>query len=410
MGDFPRNYFFALQRFICRYLYIVCRYLLGLPSATHSFVMYSVCCDQVALLVLLSPCSAEGQNSKLSSLASRKHSNNTIILMIGTSGYLEFLKNTACRLQQLGIEHFVIGAVDEDTLAFCSKAQLPAFSMSEIGSEYMPENSEALFNTMEFRMIVRHKQLALHALLQMDYSVILLDLDMFLLRDPTAYLGSLPEHDFIIQSGTRTRLQSYMWINAGLLFVRPTKPAIGALDMIMEKTQDGVEREGQAVNEVLCGLGSFHVGVSTCEEPVVGAQTLVLDRTLFINGDVFIKDFSPPLALLANPYVVHFSHFRYESKLIVMKEMGMWTVDGLSSDLVCKPFVLKEQFDMQLVLSYLMPSHEPIVEYTMPIGEFLYVVLVGFWGIWASCIVCICLCCWCKGCSGQRRQVKPRLE
>lgn len=367
-------------------------------------------CGQVVLSVLAFICMAEGQSDTLTTLASEQQRNNTIILMVGTSGYMEFLKSMVCRLRQLGIEHFLVGAEDEETLAFCLKSQIPVFSMSDIGSHYIPKNPEAAFNTMEFRMIVRQKQLALRALLQLEYKVLLLDLDMFLLRDPTEYLESLPAHDFAIQSGTRTRLEAYLWINAGFVFVNPTQAAIEALDLIMDKTNEGAKREAQAVNEVLCGMGSYHVGFYSCQEPVVGAQTLVLDRTLFINGDVFMKDFSPRIALLANPYIVHFSHFRYAAKQIVMKELGMWSAESNKSDLICKPYVQNEHFDMQLVLSYMMPSHEPTVTYTMSVGEFLYAILVGFWSLWASCGVCICLCCLFKSQNIRKRRTKPRHE
>lgn len=64
-----------------------------------------------------------------SMLIKQRAEGGTVILIGFNSGYHDMLLNMVCRLQQLGMNNYVIAAFDADAFAYCQSQVLPCFAV-----------------------------------------------------------------------------------------------------------------------------------------------------------------------------------------------------------------------------------------------------------------------------------------
>lgn len=80
-----------------------------------------------------------------------------IILMAATKGYIDFVMNAVCRMQQLQISHFAVLALDDDTKAFFDERNIPVLRSTTLGMQRRYGFLAKSLYSKEFNLIAREK-------------------------------------------------------------------------------------------------------------------------------------------------------------------------------------------------------------------------------------------------------------
>lgn len=107
---------------------------------------------------------------------------------------LDFGLTWAYRLCRLGLPHFAIGALDQQTLQLGNAAQVPMFAMGahDLG------NADYGWNTPRFKLMGQDKVQLLIDILTLNATAVLMDADAVLVNDPCPFFAARPEADLLV--------------------------------------------------------------------------------------------------------------------------------------------------------------------------------------------------------------------
>lgn len=110
-------------------------------------------------------------NTIVSSVLHATAKNKEVILMAATWGYVEMVLNSVCRLEQLGIHHFVVLALDDEMHDFAQDKGFPVIRSTMLGTrQHYGKIAQSLYSR-DFNLIAREKHAGALACLSLGLNV-----------------------------------------------------------------------------------------------------------------------------------------------------------------------------------------------------------------------------------------------
>lgn len=151
-----------------------------------------------------------------------------IIVSFVNAHYLDFARNWIRHLRQVGNEHFVIGALDDEAFSSLREMNAPSFDMAASLT-----TRDFGWGSKVFKKAQQKKIAMFLEVLEFGYQVLLSDIDVMYLRDPFGFFRSVPGADVLISSdllhptvsdgGPETHHGFGAVLNVGILFMRPSQ-------------------------------------------------------------------------------------------------------------------------------------------------------------------------------------------
>ena len=167
-----------------------------------------------------------------------------------------------CRLHSLKITNYVVAAFDPTAYTFCKKHGLSCFPIStEVASHPSDTKSNASiahdFGTTAFRALTKLKSQQVLRILELGYSVLWSDVDIFWKRNPLPeLLSSMGDAHIAIQSNAppvEAPSNGMRRINSGFYFARHSDATMAAFRQIVAHAQSTTLSEQPSFYTVLCG-------------------------------------------------------------------------------------------------------------------------------------------------------------
>ena len=252
--------------------------------------------------------------------------------------YRHLCENHISHLHRVGIDHYVLVALDPSTLQWLNAANQPVIDATHL-IEGVSEGGADEFGTSEFFAINGARYRALVTILRAGFSLFVLDLDVVILRDPLPWLKAfrLSDHDMLLQSDARDGVSTlefdpdlierrlglrgatnWTYVNGGTFFVRATTSTVA----FFQRTWDQLRASKTALNEQDMLNRALAAGP--------GFRWSILPPNLFPNGFVH---FLRPFPVAPRPVLVHANWVNgVEEKIYHLREAGLWALDDRSSD------------------------------------------------------------------------------
>ncbi|KAL3512772.1 hypothetical protein ACH5RR_025489 [Cinchona calisaya] len=125
-------------------------------------------------------------------LVQQRVKENIIIVTYGNYAFMEFTVTWAKHLTDLGIENYLVGAMDSKLLEALYWKGVPVFDM---GSRMNTMNHG--WGSPEFHKMQREKAVLIDAILPFGFEVLICDTDMVWLKNPLPYLARYPDADIL---------------------------------------------------------------------------------------------------------------------------------------------------------------------------------------------------------------------
>ena len=246
----------------------------------------------------------------------------TVIMVVVDKGFEEMLDSYVYFLRKRAkITKVLFITLDKDTHWSLLKKGLNSFLSQELGSI---GTQHAGLNSANWKRKGQHKFKMATMILNLNYAVLVNDLDITYLSDPFEGLRN-QTYDVALQSDFNVKDSSF---NAGFVYFRPTnrsKHFLRDYSGFMEKNH-GVWDQ-QLLNDRIKAYTQKHT---------ILHQPLPFNR--YVPGLVFKEDeymyHDPSEELLNKMCILHHLYLDYQGKMFRMKELGIWMLDrnGYYSD------------------------------------------------------------------------------
>ncbi len=161
-------------------------------------------------------------------LVNRYAKDNFVTVSFGNLHYMGFIENWVRHLEELNVTNYIVGAMDDDALRALVERDINAFSMS-----HSFPRSDFGWGSQTFYKMARRKIKLIQEFLNMEFDVMVSDVDTVWMQDPMTFFREHPDLDILTSSdGLRTsspdgvaledaneRREAY---NIGILYVIPT--------------------------------------------------------------------------------------------------------------------------------------------------------------------------------------------
>jgi hypothetical protein len=289
--------------------------------------------------------------------------------------YRELAMNLVCNLKRLGMENYLILAMDRPVYKYVARRRANVFlhtgSRSGPEDEGIPpllpaddteeregddEDRGHVFGSLEFAVTSRRKSMLVAEVLVLGYDVMFTDADVIWYKDPAETLATYAE-DFAIMSDAHTTNYSMPLnynINSGCYYARGRPRTFVALRAIQKYAAKSRRSEQKGFNHVLCGAFKDNIagpgwrfGRNRCLYRIMGGVTTrALPSNEFANGsDELIFRMSPTQIASNYPHLVAL-HVNYvngrDEKVYRFKRIGQWHYDSEAGEgfdgCLAKPF------------------------------------------------------------------------
>jgi hypothetical protein len=256
----------------------------------------------------------------------------TILLLGVNGGYVHMLENMVCRLQELGINNYIVAAFDKESYEYCLSKVIPSITAF---NHTLSITSAADFGSKEFRALTKLKSLQVLKILKAGFNVIWSDVDIFFKKNPVEHLLSL-KYDLSIQSNAPVAewpdSNGYRRINSGFYFVRATPETVTAFQGIVDHAKFTKLSEQPSFYTILCGDDMKYVlGRHGCYNYEINVHTHFLDRGEFPNGAIYWRNMTDPLSAkydTSGAFIVHANWMKgHDMKVQKLKDDGSWVID-----------------------------------------------------------------------------------
>ncbi|KAI5019517.1 hypothetical protein ZWY2020_044405 [Hordeum vulgare] len=212
--------------------------------------------------------------------------NRSVVLGVAGASYRDMLMSWVCRLRHLGVNNFVVCALDQETYEFSVLQGLPVFR-----DPLSPKNvsfDDCHFGTQCFKRVTKVKSRIVLEIIRMGYNVLLSDVDVYWFRNPVQFLYSLGPATFAAQSDEHNEtgpINMPRRLNSGFYYARSDSATITTMEMVVKHAAKSNSSEQPSFYDVLCGKeGVNRLGDDRCLEPSTNLTVVFLDRDMFPNG------------------------------------------------------------------------------------------------------------------------------
>ena len=257
---------------------------------------------------------------------------NFITVSFGNLHYMGFIENWVKHLQEMGVDNYVVGAMDDDALRGLIDRDINAFSMS-----HSFPRSDFGWGTQTFYKMARRKIKLIQEFLNMNFDVMVSDVDTVWLQDPNVFFKKHPKLDIMTSSDAlRTTSINGQFLedadrareayNIGILYFRATNATREFLDdwvSMIEKNTNYWDQN--AFNDLLRKDFSVKPKGRFFKSYHDRLKVGVLPVSSFCNGHTYFVQ-SMPETLHVQPYVIHatFQYSGTEGKRHRFRERMLW--------------------------------------------------------------------------------------
>lgn len=269
-----------------------------------------------------------------------------VVTFIAGRKYEALCRNHVLHLRRAAVSNYVLVALDTASLQWLQTEREPVIDAAQL-VRGIPEEGADRFGSAGFFAINGARYRALIGMLREGISLLVLDLDVIILQDPTKWLrsssSSVSNADMLLQSDARDgetaveldpelldkRLglqgsQNWTYANGGVFFCRAGPSTVALFEAIWQQLSQSATppNEQDVLNRELAARTSAHT-----------LRWSVLPPALFPNGFVY---FLRPIPAL-QPVLVHANWIDgVEQKVYHLIEAGLWGLprasgEGLSS-------------------------------------------------------------------------------
>jgi hypothetical protein len=223
-----------------------------------------------------------------------------VIVLPLNNGYLDFGLNAHCKLKKLGITNYIFLAMDHIVFRALRTHGIPvylhpAFEYSDIAEEYHPEEAVE-WGDPKFNHMVCGKVSPVFELLEKNVTVLLADVDIAWLADPTPYLRKDVDIVFTLGSchlkvpdnegiGLSYEPDGLVRVNTGFYYARPQPYTLALFKELRNRCKNQFASDDQTLmNDILEETRPEDLGV----EKAKGFG--FFDGCSFANGCVYFKN------------------------------------------------------------------------------------------------------------------------
>jgi len=222
----------------------------------------------------------KGGLRELDSVISSLAEDNTIVVSVCNTGYLDFCKNFVCHLNRIGVTNYLIFALDEQLLSNLIAVKAHVFLLDNDFGETVQEQNQAPgekdaapFGSADFVRISKRKSKFVLDILLLGYDVIFSDVDVIWFEDLRNRM-SQSSNDIVIQSDAlASKNQDLNFnINSGLYLAKSSPQTVEAFKAIIKHGKLANLSEQKSFNHILCGGFKDHpggpgtrIGTKNCE-------------------------------------------------------------------------------------------------------------------------------------------------
>lgn len=164
-------------------------------------------------------------------LVQKRVKDNVIVMTFGNYAFMDFILTWVKHLMELGVDNFLVGAMDTKLLEALYWKGVPVFDMGSHMS-----TADVGWGTPTFHKMGREKVILIEAVLPFGFELLMCDTDMVWLKNPLPYLAQFPEADVltstdqVVPTVSDDRLDIWQQVgaalNIGIFHWRPTESAI----------------------------------------------------------------------------------------------------------------------------------------------------------------------------------------
>ncbi|KAL7159747.1 hypothetical protein ABFS83_01G048600 [Erythranthe nasuta] len=164
-------------------------------------------------------------------LVQQRVKDNVIIVTFGNFAFMDFILTWVKHLSDMGVENFLVGAMDTKLVEALYWKGVPVFDMGSHMSTI-----DVGWGTPTFHKMGREKVILIDSVLPYGFELLMCDTDMVWLKNPLPYLARFPEADVLTSTDQVSptvvddRLDDWKLAgaayNIGIFHWRPTAPSI----------------------------------------------------------------------------------------------------------------------------------------------------------------------------------------
>lgn len=245
---------------------------------------------------------------ELETVIQRKALNKSILLFCTDSGYINLFLNTYYASQLKDYGNLVVTCFDRHCYRTLSDLNIPVAILNIADNDSINTKTASTWGTKAFQNKVQWKLVMLMRALDLNITVLYVDSDIILLKNPFPYLNSIQGYDLIAQKDTT--------ICSGFMYLHPTnitKALINKAAILRPKLENAGDQKA-----ILTAVREF---------PTI--KTFLLPIELFSSGENFFDTHSyywDPInttqIMIHNNYVIGTNN-----KLFRFKELKMYKLD-----------------------------------------------------------------------------------
>eukprot|EP00898_Chlorokybus_atmophyticus_P007227 jgi/Chlat1/7505/Chrsp61S07005 len=197
-------------------------------------------------------------------------------------------------VKRVGVGNYVVAVLDDETERYCKQEGVNYFRAKvEIPASQKGTHPANRVSTVKYSLLTQ--------MLQLGYSVLLVDMDLVFFKNPFEYLHR--DADVEVQTdgfdgvaygavdGITDKTMGWgggglfiktFTVNVGCMFVRPTAPALSLVQRVAKRLSERPAWDQQVFNEIL-------MFPSHGEYASPGASLRVLDYMLFMNSKIYFR-------------------------------------------------------------------------------------------------------------------------
>lgn len=283
-------------------------------------------------------------------LVQRVAKDGAVIVTWANSHYYDFALNWLRHLDALGVENYLIGAMDEEMYAKLRKIGVPCWLMGSQGIDKEAVTRDFGWGSKNFHKMGRDKIRLIRDFTKTGTDVLISDIDVAWLRDPIPFFRRYPKADILVSTDNLRNIthESPEQIaktvdgegleppcagtaNIGMMWFRSTSGSQAITDEWVNNLEKDDKIWDQAEFNTLmhkggCGMDNDGSGVGKAYNGKIMLGTLPV--ALFNNGHTYFTQRLPE-AINVNPYAMH-ATFQYEGtpgKRNRMREANQWLGD-----------------------------------------------------------------------------------
>lgn len=258
----------------------------------------------------------ESVNPRLAKILEEVAVGKELIVALANSNVKSMLEVWSTNIKRVGITNYLVVALDDQTAEYCKTNDIPVYQRDPdegIDSIARKGGNHAV-SGLKFRV--------LREFLQLDYSVLLSDIDIVFLQNPFEYLYRDSDVESMTDGHNNMTAYGYndvfdepamgwaryahtmrIWVfNSGFFYIRPTIPSIELLDRVADRLGKEKAWDQAVFNEEL--FFPSHPGYYGLH-----ASKRVMDFYLFMNSKVLFKTVRKDANLKKlKPVVVHVNY------------------------------------------------------------------------------------------------------